>query len=96
MTETITIGPDNLGRDARGVIPARFVDRFATAELVHPGASVIALRLYEAGPGSPEPGARIPRADLLQVRMSPGRARALAQLLLQAADDLDGPGMPRQ
>lgn len=89
MTETITIGADGLGRDARGVIPARFVDSFTTAELVHPGASVIALRLYEAAPGSPQPGARIPRSDLLQVRMSPDRARALAQLLTEAADRLD-------
>ena len=94
--DTITIGADGLGRDGRGVIPARFVDSFAAAELVHPGASVIALRLYEGGQDAPGAGQRIRRADLVQVRLSPDRARALARLLLDAAEALDGRGAPRQ
>ena len=94
--DTITIGTDGLGRDARGIIPARFVDSFQLAELVHPGASIICLRLYEAGPKSAAPGATLPRADLIQLRLSPDRARALAMALTDAAETLQGRGARRQ
>lgn len=94
--DTITIGSDGLGRDARGVIPARFVDSFTTAELVHPGASVICLRLYDATTDAPAPGQTMTRAALIQVRMSADRARALAQALIASADALDANRAPER
>ena len=96
LDDTITIGTDGIGRDARGIIPARFVDSFHLAELVHPGASIICLRLYEATEDATAPGQTMPRADLIQVRMSPRSARELARLLLDGADNLEGQGAPRQ
>jgi hypothetical protein len=97
MTEDIiTIGEDGLGRTAQGAIAARFVDSFTTAELIHPTTSIICLRLYDAGADATKAGQTTTRADLLQVRLSPDRARALAALLLQSAEALDGRGAPRQ
>jgi hypothetical protein len=85
---------DGLLTDGEGMALATFVDSFKLLEMHFPEASVILLRLFEKETSAP--GQPVSAREANQVRMSAQSARRLAELLNQAADDLEGRQQPRQ
>lgn len=70
-----------------------YVDSFATLELAFPMASVIGLRLHDSNQEALQPGHK---SMPFRFRLSAGRARELAKLLIDAADEIEGVRQQRQ
>lgn len=95
----LTVRNDLLLCDENGTPQSAYIDSFTAGEAVHAGTSVILFRLWDSQvhptKGAGAPTSLIPDQHAHQFRMSSTRARALAQLLLDAADLLDGQSAPR-
>ncbi|MEP4195923.1 MAG: hypothetical protein ABJL99_09840 [Aliishimia sp.] len=76
-----------------GTALTTFVESFVVGELYNVSESVICFRLYDS---IEDQSAEVAADRFYQFRMSPKRARALAEILLEVADELDGVGHTHQ
>lgn len=93
MTDII-VGQNGFLSDRNGKAVCPFVDSCKASILEFPEAHVILLRLYDHAENAP--GQTVPAGEAHQVRMSARTARRLAAALLDAADEMEGIGEPRQ